>query len=618
MSQRKPQSKSIGKVKKRRKPECQTLRAIAASVADHTRILHELAKIAAPCEPGDDDFSREGYLTHCFLSKFADPGKENADLRRDKAIEKLLLTDGRNAETHERLRKPGNISGIHTDRLFTTASRFIAGVIGDFDYSIFALSEFSNGASTSRRRSEASLVEKFNGTGDVTARAEKYARAYLSVCNSLNESYAEASELLKADPIRVVPGNETFTVEKDDDIDRAAAKEPDFNIFLQRACGKHIRECLLTVGINLRNQGRNQELALEGSTFGELATLDLSSASDSISWGLVQRLFSNDWFTVLSDLRSERGLVNGEWHEWSLMSTMGNGYTFELETLIFWGLARAVQYHFGTPGTLCVYGDDIIAPVTMVEPLIEFYTYCGFIVNPTKSFWTGTFRESCGKHYFGSIDVTPFYCRSPLDSAYRLIWFLNQLRSWAAVGGVCDPRYEDLYFKIRSLLAPSIRASVKGGLDMNSDTELVTPDYHGSYLHRITRLGERRQRPGLTAWLVKTLLRDPRTSYQRARSPAITRVATDSFGFAWMYRDTSGPRIYVKSGPVNSPIKWRGYDEPNFHEAELRENEYTVVTEYSYLTGGVVMRPVRTSYRTQFSHVTVPVWLREIDTKPTV
>jgi hypothetical protein len=87
---------------------------------------------------------------------------------------------------------------------------------------------------------------------------------------------------------------------------------------------------------------------------------------------------------------------------------MGNGYTFPLETLIFWGLAAACC---DRDSDATVYGDDIIIPSDRFELLAEILRYAGFILNVGKSFHVGPFRESCGKDYFKGIDVRPFYAK---------------------------------------------------------------------------------------------------------------------------------------------------------------------------------------------------------------
>ena len=90
---------------------------------------------------------------------------------------------------------------------------------------------------------------------------------------------------------------------------------------------------------------------------------------------------------------------------------MGNGFTFPLESLIFFALAHSVC----KPGeTVSVYGDDIIVPTHRYEALVQLLTATGFLVNTDKSFSTGPFRESCGHDYLSGINIRPCYIKGPL------------------------------------------------------------------------------------------------------------------------------------------------------------------------------------------------------------
>jgi hypothetical protein len=53
-----------------------------------------------------------------------------------------------------------------------------------------------------------------------------------------------------------------------------------------------------------------------------------------------------------------------------------------------------------------VYGDDIIVPVDYVASVIRHLELFGFKVNTGKSFWTGKFRESCGKEFYDGLSVS--------------------------------------------------------------------------------------------------------------------------------------------------------------------------------------------------------------------
>jgi hypothetical protein len=57
-------------------------------------------------------------------------------------------------------------------------------------------------------------------------------------------------------------------------------------------------------------------------------------------------------------------------------------------------------------GKVRVYGDDIIIPVDYVRTVVPMLETFGFRVNRDKSFWTGKFRESCGRDYYDGDDVS--------------------------------------------------------------------------------------------------------------------------------------------------------------------------------------------------------------------
>jgi hypothetical protein len=160
-----------------------------------------------------------------------------------------------------------------------------------------------------------------------------------------------------------------------------------------------------------------------------LATLDLSAASDTISALLVQQVLSPEWFELLDIARSPFvTMPDGTVHELEKFSSMGNGYTFELESLLFLCIARSI-----TPRSLhsyiSVYGDDIIIPQEYSEAMIERLNTLGFSVNSDKSFWHGPFRESCGSFTYNGTEVAPFYLGSDGNIPFAL-QVANRLKVW--------------------------------------------------------------------------------------------------------------------------------------------------------------------------------------------
>jgi hypothetical protein len=66
-----------------------------------------------------------------------------------------------------------------------------------------------------------------------------------------------------------------------------------------------------------------------------------------------------------------------------------------------------------------VYGDDLIVPTDVVHTVIDnLGLYCAK-VGRHKSFWNGSFRESCGKEYYGGLDVSIVKVRRMFPSSLQ-------------------------------------------------------------------------------------------------------------------------------------------------------------------------------------------------------
>lgn len=234
-------------------------------------------------------------------------------------------------------------------------------------------------------------------------------------------------------PVSVVPGRLAF-VPKSYKTKRSIVVEPVLNSMFQLGVGDVIASRLKAVtGVDIHDQTRNQRAAREGSlNAGSLdapATIDLSSASDTISDSLVRDLIPIDWYILLDSLRSTEVADKGDILKLQKFSSMGNGFTFPLETLLFYVLAECSTEHARSQvfpdltgplpnGSVLAYGDDLVVPEYAVSQLKETLAVCGFTVNYEKSFSGSTpFRESCGKDYFRGIDIRPVYLRDRIDGA---------------------------------------------------------------------------------------------------------------------------------------------------------------------------------------------------------
>ena len=387
-----------------------------------------------------EKFSRD-YQAVSLLRKY--PGLNTGVDTRAVALEKFLKCEIACGETNVRLRTDVGLTPGAWE-LVNRARSFIERCLGRFSWdAALQYCNFGPGANVGLPRRSSHLCKKIGNlkptvTGLCAALLQSYEK-YDSHVGDLGYDY------------EIVEGSSVTTVPKDARSDRVIAIEPLWNMFFQKGIGGMIRERLKTTGLDLNNgQPVNQELARAGSVDGRLATIDLSSASDTICHRLVELLLPEDWYNAMMVVRSPTSLMpDGKRVVLRKFSSMGNGFTFELESLIFWSLVRAV-YSSGRPGLdVTVYGDDIVAPVDQIEVLVSLLSELGFTTNKEKSFTSGPFRESCGMHYFLGRDVTPFFIKKEIRTVFDRFWLANSLRRGAyrllGLNYGLDGRYKDAW-----------------------------------------------------------------------------------------------------------------------------------------------------------------------------
>lgn len=246
---------------------------------------------------------------------------------------------------------------------------------------------------------------------------------------------------------QTVPGNRFTTVPKDSTKDRGIAIEPSINLFYQLGYGGVLKRRLRTAGLDLQHaQETHRQIACEASIQGHFATLDLSNASDTVSNSLVKLLLPFRWYECLTALRSPKTYIEGQWVCLEKYSSMGNGFTFELETLIFASLAKAAMEstgHLAVLGhDLHVFGDDIIVPTECAANVKAVLRYFGMTINEAKSFVTGPFRESCGGDFFRGVNVRPYHLEELPYEPQHYIAMANGLRRMGSKDLYPDDTYD--------------------------------------------------------------------------------------------------------------------------------------------------------------------------------
>lgn len=403
-----------------------------------------------PAHYNDSASFSKDYAAVSFLSKF--PG-----LRTGVDLEKVAFDSFRKAEAEcsaTNLRFRAERSGHCVPRyagILHAARRKISRVLGPLVYNrVFDHCKWGPGATLDLRRSRSQPDNKYSVIPiTVSPGALGIAKAMVeSDPNWLEAILGQKPDGLvsvRPEIFSLVDHNRLQFVPKNAKTHRSIAVEPRLNGYLQQGVGRYIRRRLMAHGVDLSDQSINQKLASRAAAEG-LATVDFSAASDSISRELVFELLPLDWFLLLDSIRSKSGVyTTREGETWNFsyekFSSMGNAFTFELESLIFWALAVSVCDSLNIPTcSVSVFGDDVIIPKDSYELFASVSSHCGFTVNSAKSFSTGLFYESCGKHYFDGHDVTPLYQKEDLMTFESLVRAHNRVFRWARrVGTAQDP-----------------------------------------------------------------------------------------------------------------------------------------------------------------------------------
>lgn len=314
---------------------------------------------------------------------------------------------------------------------------------------------------TSSARGRVVHAQKYSSRLDVTPRLYPYYRSLIG-------------ERQRGLDVQLCAANRVTFVPKNALTDRTIAVEPTVNIYAQLGVGNMLRTALQRFGLNLDTQSDvNRRLAGLAYTEG-LSTIDLSSASDTVSRELVWLLLPEGWANLLDIVRAPYGELDGVEFEYEKFSSMGNGSTFELETLIFYALALATG---SRRERTSAFGDDIILERGFAPLLVDVLSFCGFTVNVEKSFIDGSFFESCGADYYRGELVTPLRWKD----LKPVLWYkmVNDIARFAArsVGtpGWLDGQFLPAWLKVSGRIPRSLRLGVPNGY---GDCGIIVPMDH--------------------------------------------------------------------------------------------------------------------------------------------
>lgn len=393
---------------------------------------------------------RAKYQLAALLKKFQFPTKREARLALAK--EKFLAGEEQCAWfNREGFSKLSVALESWMVNVFTYARSFMEKLLGYELPSLDVMTERSRhgpGATTDTEHGCVSSYHKFEKWPyRCTAAALRYARLLISSderwlgaleddyrCRfGIPKHYILNRQVFWDSVFEVVDGNRIAFVPKDARVERSIAIEPTMNLYLQLGVDGFIRRRLKRWGVDLDSQEKNQKLAFRGSVEQNdpFVTIDLANASNTISVRLCELLLPREWFTHLMNLRSPKGNLNGLTLSYEMISSMGNGFTFALESAIFTSIIIGVMRE--TNGSIntddfAVFGDDLIVRQSLADRVIEALSNCGFKINTDKSYLSGPVRESCGTDWFQGKPVRPVFLSDTPHEVDELFSDINRIK----------------------------------------------------------------------------------------------------------------------------------------------------------------------------------------------
>lgn len=318
--------------------------------------------------------------------------------------------------TQQRISIPFEVSSS-VDRVLREARRLCKEILGEFSQEeVESEVRFGNRACFGHPYSRSYLDQKLSGPLTGSAEHIAWFKKYLASDHILSDIVTKGGT---STPNYVVCDALAMSlVPKSFKSLRPVKPQTLIGTFYTNGLGSVLTERLKRVGLDIRRlQNRHRRLVEKASRDRILATADLSAASDSISFGLLERLLPQRWLRAVMFGVSRYLIINGTRVRLSSVATMGDGHTFPLQTLIFYCLLKAIGNLLEKPRMfVSVYGDDLIYPRAIHKYVERVFNQLHFVLNGDKTYVQDFFRESCGSDFYRGFDVRPF---SP-EGVYRL------------------------------------------------------------------------------------------------------------------------------------------------------------------------------------------------------
>lgn len=418
-----------------------------------------LAKLKInPCDYTDPEAYWQDNLLASFLRKNADLDAVSPTVLRDEAVANFFKSEYQCFQTNRRLYRLRHNFGLQSvdvaaREIILRARKIIWTIVGrrpaadkraicEIEGEIpryAARAAHGPGATLSDPSIRCTVPDKMESVPTMTDEVLPLLVDWMST--EWSNCHLERCDVSPRRAVRLVRGGRFFTVPKTALVLRGCEQQPSINVYYQKGLGSELR-ALFRPYVDLdTSKERHGVLAKHASIFGTHATIDLERASDTLATEVVNLLWPDEWARHFHMLRTRLAVLpDGRHIRLEKISSMGNGYTFELESITFYALALAAA-GFDTPESpskdrgFSVLGDDIICPTKHAMEVVSVLQYFGFSINLEKSFLNGPFRESCGSDFFRGVPVRGYFLEKSIENPADIFASLNGLRRTALAGG---------------------------------------------------------------------------------------------------------------------------------------------------------------------------------------
>jgi hypothetical protein len=344
------------------------------------------------------------YQLEAFLKRY----RFQSDMYTDDELEQL--TAEKNMADIERLAIMSEWKPI-TKKVLRTARSICREILGEFDPEEHVrLCRFARRASVGNQYRCSYLDIKIGGDGPITGSKDhiKWFNNYLLHDHVLRDVLTESG--LEKPQLWEICGHLVQTgVPKSWKTNRLITPNTLLGSFHSFGLGTYITELLEDYGVSIRRgQAIHRALLPKMSLRRNLVTADLSNASGSITSRHVRAVVPYRWYRELNRGRLRYEMTTtGSIIPTPTFAGMGIGFTFPLQTLMFYCVLCAIRQLTGVRGRISVYGDDLIYPRSMHKYVLHIFKDLQWVINNEKTFVESDFRESCGADFYRGVDCRP-------------------------------------------------------------------------------------------------------------------------------------------------------------------------------------------------------------------